>query len=354
MKAAVVRSPRDVVYEDVPDPMPDKGEVLVKVAFCGICGSDIPRVLQGTAHSYPIILGHEFSGAVVAAGDEADESLVGARVAGIPLVPCRQCASCKTGNFSLCENYSFIGSRRPGALAQYVAIPGENVMRLPDEVTLQEGALFEPASVARHAIDVAGFRPGASAVIVGCGTIGILLAQMLIGMGASRVVGLVRRENRALIAEAAGVPEVVDTSRDGWKDKMLVSYVGKGFDFIFDTSGNVKAMVESFALAADRGTVCMVGTPKKDMVFSVPQWERLNRQELTVRGSWMSYSAPFPGGEWVDVARLFADGTLRLVPQMIDGVYDLEHIDEAFKRYEHTGRVSGKILCKCDAAVKRT
>lgn len=346
MKAAVLVEPGVIACEEVADPEPREDEVVVQVAYCGICGSDIPRVLMGAAHSYPLILGHEFSGTVISMGRNVDPSLAGARVAGVPLVPCGQCSDCAAGNFSLCKHYSFIGSRRPGAFAERVAVPEQNVVVLPNEVSYEEGALFEPATVARHAMLIAGFQPNSSAVVMGCGTIGILLAQMLQNAGACRVVGLVRRESRIGVARAAGLEELANTSVPGWEEKLLETLPGNGFDFVFDTSGNAISMVDSYTLAANKGTVCMVGTPKNDIGFTVDQWECLNRRELTICGTWMSYSAPFPGAEWRYTSRSFGDGTLRLVPEMIDAVYTLDDVAEAFERFKE-GKVSGKVLVRC-------
>ena len=142
MKAAVVQRPEVVETCEVERPLPAPGEVLVRVAYCGVCGSDVPRVWMGTAHSYPIVLGHEFSGEVVEVGDGADDALVGQRVVGVPLVPCHECSDCAAGDFSLCKHYSFIGSRRPGAFAEYVAVPAQNVFPLPDGVSYLNGAFL--------------------------------------------------------------------------------------------------------------------------------------------------------------------------------------------------------------------
>lgn len=397
MKAAVVQRPEVVETCEMACPAPAPGEVLVRVAYCGVCGSDVPRVWMGTAHSYPIVLGHEFSGEVVEVGDGVDAALMGQRVAGVPLVPCHECDDCAAGDFSLCKHYSFIGSRRPGAFAEYVAAPAQNVFPLPDDVSYLNGAFFEPATVALHALrllgrlqwgcgDAAGAEEdnqpeklqekfvgqrfisaggnsspedcesphapawfaayaGSTAAVVGSGTIGIFLAQALQAAGA-RVVLLGRREAPLEVAQEAGVRQVALTSGANWITVAKEAYAPIGFDFVLDATGNAAAMPRSLELAANHGRVCMVGTPKEDMVFSPRLWEDINRKELFLTGSWMSYSAPWPGEEWPLAARLFAVGAMKVTEAMVDAVYPLAEAAEAFARFApgSQNKASGKVL----------
>ena len=350
MKAAVLKATRDMSCEEVALPELQPGEVLVRVAYCGVCGSDVPRFLNGAVHAFPLILGHEFSGVIQNVSEGVDDALVGTRVAGIPLVPCMECRDCQEGNFSLCKHYSFIGSRRSGAYAQYVAIPASNAFPIADDVSDLQAAFFEPATVAQHAIelvDVRGrMRSDATAVVVGCGTIGIFTAQLLQDLGAN-VTALARRDSRIQAARSAGVMNVVNTSEPEWESRLLASLERGGFDFVFDTSGNNAMMVQSLALAANKACVCMVGTPKRPMEFSVREWEMLNRKELLLTGSWMSYSAPFPGKEWHEVSRQFAAGVLKVTDEMIDSIFSLEEIPDGMMKFAEGNSVSGKILVDC-------
>ena len=255
-----------------------------------------------------------------------------------------KCRDCEAGNFSLCGHYSFIGSRQPGAFAEYVAVPERNVFEVGEDVDLLQASFFEPATVAMHAVNLSGFEEGDTAVVVGCGTIGIFLAQALRARGASRIVALGRREERLAVAQSAGIEEVLSTSIEGWKERILIGDAAFGFDYVFDASGNANAMVDSFNLASNKGTICMVGTPKSEMVFPVRDWENLNRRELRVLGSWMSYSDPWPGSEWREVKQLFRSGSLKVIPEMIDALYPLEAIERAFSRFENGDSVSGKLI----------
>ena len=178
MKAAVLEGRGALAYRDVPTPEPGPGEVLLRVHASSACGSDIHRFVRGH-RTYPIILGHEAAGVITVAGPGADPGLIGRHAALIPLVPDHTCAECLAGRFSACASYSFIGSRRAGAFAEYVALPAANALVLPDDLPFEAAALIEPSTVARHMLDLGSFAAGQSAVVFGAGSIGLMLVQWL-------------------------------------------------------------------------------------------------------------------------------------------------------------------------------
>lgn len=343
MKAAVLESTDQVSVLDVEGPSPNEGEVLVRVHYSGICGSDVPRVLEGRVHGFPIILGHEFSGVVEKVGPGVDEALLGKRVSGIPLIPCDSCPDCEKGYYSLCHHYSFVGSRRNGSMAEKVVLPASNVIEVSDEVTDLEAAFFEPATVGVHAIELAKFQKGATALVIGAGTIGLLLAQALVWYGASHVVVANRSAERLETAKGLGF-DVVCSRDDGWREKALGIISETGFDFVFDTVANSRTIVDSAKLAQSRATVCFVGTPKQKISLEISEWELLNRKELFWTGSWMSYSSPWPGVEWSNVEKMFAEGAMRVADSMIDAIYPLSETQAAFDRYKDPSSVGGKIV----------
>ena len=159
MKAAVVVGYNDIQYMDIPEPIVGPGQVKVAVKYCGICGSDIPRVLKGSCHSFPQVLGHEFCGIVSEISDGVNNVKVGDHVVGVPLVPCMECDDCQKGNFSLCKNYSFVGSRQQGAMAEYVVVPESNVFKIAPTIRMDYAALFEPSTVALHGISINHYSP---------------------------------------------------------------------------------------------------------------------------------------------------------------------------------------------------
>lgn len=160
------------------------------------------------------------------------------------------------------------------------------------------------------------------------------------------MVLLGRREAPLEVAQEAGVRQVALTSGANWITVAKEAYAPIGFDFVLDATGNAAAMPRSLELAANHGRVCMVGTPKEDMVFSPRLWEDINRKELFLTGSWMSYSAPWPGEEWPLAARLFAVGAMKVTEAMVDAVYPLAEAAEAFARFApgSQNKASGKVL----------
>ena len=188
MKAAVVCANEDVQYLDYEEPQAGPGMVKVKVKASGICGSDIPRVLHNGVHFYPIVLGHEFSGDVVEVGEGVTKVKVGDRVSGAPLLPCMKCDDCQNGNFSLCKHYSFIGSRQQGSNADYVVIPEQNAVVFDESVSYEQGAMFEPSTVALHGVIQNDYKGGEYVAVLGGGTIGMFTMQWTKIFGAKKVV----------------------------------------------------------------------------------------------------------------------------------------------------------------------
>lgn len=343
MKAAVLEDCNSIVVKDVPTPEPQKGEVLVRVAYTGICGSDVPRVLQGAVHGYPIILGHEFSGRIEAVGPEVDSSLVGTRVVGVPLRPCGECDVCGRGLYSLCKHYGFIGSRQNGSMAEYVCLPVKNVLPIGDDVSDIHGAFFEPATVAIHAIELLQVKPAAKIAVVGGGTIGTLTALALQDYYPSSVVVTRRSADKFGSLKSVGLNQLVASEEPDWKEKALAMAQCSGFDYVFDAAGTPETILQSLELAGPRGKICFIGTPKRKVELTVQQWELINRKELIVTGSWMSYSYPWPGVEWEKARRLFASGILRITSEMIDSIFELNDTAAAFQRFEDK-KVQGKVL----------
>ena len=177
MKAGVVHAREDIRFEEIEKPVPKKGQVLIKVKYTGICGSDVPRVNGDACHFFPNVLGHEFSGTVEAVGEGVTKIRPGSRVAGVPLVPCMKCPDCQKGNYSLCKHYSFIGSREFGSFAEYVVVPEQNAVSFEDEVSFEQGAFFEPATVALHGLKRVPWNGGKTVAILGGGTVGMLVMQ---------------------------------------------------------------------------------------------------------------------------------------------------------------------------------
>lgn len=344
MKAGILYEKGDIRYTDIDMPAVGDDDVLVKVKATGICGSDIPRVLNGTAHYFPIVLGHEFSGEVVQTGKDVSTIKPGDRVAGVPLLPCLKCDDCQRGSYSQCQNYSFVGSREQGSFAEYVKVPQRNVVKFDNNVSFEQGAFFEPATVALHGLNCADYKAGEDVAILGGGTIGLFTAQWAKIFGAKRVFVFDIVEERLELARKLGADVTVNTSNPSFKEDINKYTNGKGFGYVYETAGVDITMKLAFEIAGNKANVCFIGTPTRDLVFTPKLFENMNRKEFKLTGSWMSYSAPFPGKEWLLTAHYFSTGQLKYDESLVFKKIPLTNIKEAFEMYRSPRDVKGKIL----------
>ncbi len=344
MKAAVLYANDDIRYEDFETPVTRPATIKVKVKAAGICGSDIPRVLSGGAHFYPIVLGHEFAGDVVDVGEEVTNFSEGDTVSGVPLLPCMKCDDCQKGNFSLCKHYSFIGSRVQGCFADYVVIPATNAVKYDPSIPYDQAAMFEPSTVALHGVFCNEYQGGNYAAILGCGTIGIFTLQWVKIFGSKKVVAFDIDKDRLALASRMGADAVINTRQADCMKTALEITGGKGYDYVFEAAGNPATMHTAFEIAANKAHVCCIGTPAADFSFSPGEWENLNRKEFQLTGSWMGYSAPFPGKEWELTAHYFSTGQLKFDPGFIYRKFPMSQTGKAFALYHDPSSVHGKIM----------
>ena len=346
MKAAVLHASKDMRYEEIATPAVGAGEVRVKSVATGICGSDIPRYHADAAHGFPLILGHEFSGYVDEVGEGVTSVSRGDHVVGIPLVPCFECEDCAASNYSLCKHYSFVGSRRNGSMAEYVTLPEGNVMKIDPAIPYESAAMFEPSTVAIHGIRQAGYRyeKGKTAAVLGGGTIGLFTLQWLKILGCDKVVVTDIDDKHLKNAAKLGADETLICIGDEFRSNVDRVTGGRGFDWVFVSTGSVAAMKSAFEIAGNKAHLCFIGTPTREMSFTIREWENMNRKEFYLTGSWMSYSAPWPGEEWSLTDEHFAKGDLRVIPEMIHKVYDLSEAETGFNEYLNPQNVIGKIL----------
>ena len=255
-----------------------------------------------------------------------------------------KCDDCQKGNYSLCKHYSFIGSREFGSFAEYVAVPEKNAVKFDDEVSFEKGAFFEPATVGLHGLRRVDYKGGKNVAILGGGTIGLMTAQWAKIFGAKSVTVFDILDERLALAKSLGCDYGVNSGKPDFMDEVEKITGGKGFDYVYETAGNTITMKMAFKLAGNKAQVCFIGTPTKDLSFSVEEWENMNRKEFILTGSWMSYSAPFPGDEWELTAHYFKTGELKFDESFIFKKIPLSKIDTAFEMFKTPGTVKGKIL----------
>lgn len=344
MKAAVLHANEDLRWEEYSEPKVRPGTVKVRVRATGICGSDVPRVLHNGAHFYPVVLGHEFAGDVTELGEGVKTLKAGDTVSGAPLVPCHSCDDCRQGDYALCKQYSFIGSREQGSFAEYVVIPERNAVKYDPVIPYEQAAMFEPSTVALHGLFCGDYRGGGHVAILGGGTIGLFTMQWAKILGARQVVVFDIDDGRLELAKKLGADAVINTKRDDFEKAALGLTNGNGYDFVFETAGSTVTMRMAFELAANKANLCFIGTPHVDLTFTPKQWENMNRKEFNLTGSWMGYSAPFPGREWEMTAHYFATGQLKFDPALIFRTFPMSKAAEAFALYKNPAQIHGKIM----------
>jgi L-iditol 2-dehydrogenase len=344
MKAAVLHANEDIRYEEYPDAQTTPGTVKVRVRATGICGSDVPRVLHNGAHFYPIVLGHEFAGDIVEVGEGVENLAVGDTISGAPLIPCMTCQDCQQGNYALCRHYSFIGSRQQGSFAETVVMPALNAVKYDPSIPYTQAAMFEPSTVALHGLLCNNYTGGGYVAILGGGTIGLFTMRWAKIFGAHRTVVFDIDDGRLELAKRLGADEVMNTTADGFEEAALALTAGEGYNYVFETAGRPVTMRMAFGLAAGKAHVCFIGTPHQDLTFTPALWEKINRKEFLLTGSWMSYSAPFPGKEWELTAHYFATGQLKFDDALIYKTFPLSKAAEAFALFKNPGVVHGKVM----------
>lgn len=342
MKAAVLYAPKDLRIEEIDRPTISSNEVLIQVKASGVCGSDLPRVLKSASHYYPNVFGHEFSGLVIEVGSAVTKVKVGDKVAVAPLKPCHTCEACLSGQHALCKKYSFIGSREFGGWAECVKAPETNVIKLEDSVSYVQGAFLEPITVALHGLLLMGFKPMTTVAITGMGTIGLLTLQCCKLMGAKEITVFDVDQEKLEIAKSLGATYTVNTSEEGYLKTTMEKTGNKGYEMVIETAGVPATEVLCLELCGNGGSVMFIGTPHVDFTLTPKQFELINRKELLLRGSWMSYSAPFPGKEWTLGAHYLSTNQI-VVDPLVGRFVTLDTLWEAFVDVE-ARKISGKIM----------
>ncbi len=333
MKAWVLHGINDLRPEELKEPVPDTGEVLVAVKAAGICGSDIPRIYRTGAHVHPLVPGHEFSGVVTDAGPGAGKGWLGRRVGVFPLIPCGSCAPCMGRQYEMCRSYDYLGSRRDGGFAEYVAVPAGNLILLPENVSFEEAAMLEPMAVAAHAmrrvlreepwagtgnkaadgetedaadaIDTAVMAADTVAVI-GLGTIGLLLVMLLLerrkaqGQSAEGIYVIGNKEfQRQKILELGLSPDAYCDSRKQEAAQWLMERTdGRGADAVFECVGRNETVRQAVDSASPGGRVCLLGNPASDMTLEKSVYWKILRNQLTLTGTWNSSFTHDGADDW--------------------------------------------------------
>ncbi len=270
MKAALYMGNKTLNYADTDNLIPVNDEVLVKVKYCGICGSDL-HLLHGAMdprlENIPHVAGHEISGVVTQLGPAAKGFKIGDRVTAFPLNTCGECIACKNGHNNVCNNLRINGIETQGAFAEYCKMPADLIFNVPDSISDLHAALIEPVTVAIHAVNLGEVKKGDNIVVIGAGPIGVLTALVAKAKGANVIVSEVSKARLDLIS-SLGLTGINPAEED------VVGFVfkntnGDGADVVFDAAGVQAAVDTAPKLTHPRSKIVIVAAYQKPVNFSI-------------------------------------------------------------------------------------
>jgi len=328
MKALLLREYNHFEMADRPLPAPLPGEVLVRIAACGICGSDVHGFDGSSGRRIPpIVMGHEAAGTVAEAGPGVTAFKPGDRITFDSTISCGECPYCLRGDSNLCDNRNAFGVscddyRRDGAFAEYVAVPERICFRLPAELSFAEAAMLEPVSVALHAVAVSGLNGGETALVIGAGMIGLLTLQAARAAGCRRVFIADIDNTRLDLARGLGATELILATGADLVRACRELTGGHGVDIVFEAVGRNETVAAAIECTRKGGTVTLVGNI--DAEVTLPLQKVVNRQ-IRLQGTAASC------GEYPRAIELLTSGQLRVKP-LITAIAPLEDGPRWFER----------------------
>ncbi|QYX57147.1 2,3-butanediol dehydrogenase [Roseovarius sp. SCSIO 43702] len=279
MKAARWHGPKDIRVENIDEPQVSAGEVKVKVAWTGICGSDLHEYLAGpifipvdekhplSHDKAPITMGHEYCGEVVELGEGVEDIAVGDRVAIEPIYNCGKCDACREGLYNLCKDLGFVGlSGGAAGFAAYSVVPARMAHKMPDDLSMEQGALVEPAAVALHAVRVSKIKAGDTAAVFGAGPIGLLVVEALRAAGAAEVYVVEPSEERRAKAMELGATRAMDPTETDVVAEIRKA-TGSGVHVAFEVTGVPQVLAQTIDCTRHEGQALVVSIWESEASF---------------------------------------------------------------------------------------
>jgi len=341
MNALVLSEYRQFAFVDLPVPVCGPAEVLIQVAACGICGSDVHGYDGASGRRIPpIVMGHEAAGIVAAVGSDVGSVSPGDRVTFDSTVYCAKCEYCLCGAVNLCENRQVVGVscgeyRRAGAFAEYIAVPEYIVYRLPESLSFADAAMLEAVAVALHAVKISELQGGETVLVIGAGMIGLLVLQAARAAGCSRVFIADVDATRLRMAASLGADETLHDSGADLAREILRHTGGRGVDVVLEAVGRDETVVTAIDCVRKGGTVTLIGNIAAQV--SIPL-QRVVTRQIRLQGSCAS------AGEYPEAIELISSGSIKVAP-LISAVAPLEDGPRWFERlYAHEPNLMKVIL----------
>jgi L-iditol 2-dehydrogenase len=274
MKALIVKAPNQLEIIETPKPKVGPRDLLAKVSYCGICATDIAIVtgmssfVEDGLVQYPVRIGHEWSGIVEEVGSEVTEFKPGDHVVADDGVPCLQCKTCLSGNYSFCPNgrsVGTVGNFWEGSFAEYMVMPAQIVYKLKPDTDLMEAACVEPACIAMHGVVKAQAKPGQKALVIGTGPIGLSAVGLLKAVGVTTVMMMGRRDSKLEYAKKMGADILINNTKQDPARIIAEETEGTGVDIVLETSGNPEAFKECLGYVRAGGKIALLGFYEKKL-----------------------------------------------------------------------------------------
>jgi (R,R)-butanediol dehydrogenase/meso-butanediol dehydrogenase/diacetyl reductase len=328
MKAAVFKQVgTPLAVEDVADPTPEASELVMKVSYCGVCGTDLHATREGlTTACCGQVLGHEYVGEIAEVGKEADGNWqVGDRVCALPFIACGKCAACATGRFFECLNKKVSGVDAPGGFAEYVTTGSRETLLLPDDLSMQHAALIEPMAVGLHAVRVADLQAGDRVLIIGAGPIGLAVAAWARFFGARDVVVSELAPSRAALAKSMGATDIITPDIDAGTEGLSQQFgdvTGGGADVFFECVGAPGLLQQCIELASFGSKIIPVGVceqPDAIMPFLA-----------LIKEVRLQFAIAYTKDDFETTVAMMAQGRIE-VAAMITDIVTIDELPEAFE-----------------------
>jgi len=349
MQAMLLSEYKHLELQDLPQPVPGPDEVLVQVAACGICGSDVHGYDGSTGRRIPpIVMGHEAAGIIAAVGSAVKGFAPGDRVTFDSTVYCGACDFCRRGEFNLCDNRQVVGVscgefRRHGAFAEYVTVPERILYSLPSALSFAEAAMLEAVSVALHGVGVSEIKGGETALVIGAGMIGLLLLQSARAAGCSRVFVADIDATRLKLAADLGADQTLKLSGADLQTEVLRLTEGRGVDLVLEAVGRNETVTSAIDCVRKGGTVTLVGNITPEVTIHL---QKVVSRQIRLQGSCAS------NGEYPQAMQLIAEGKIKVGP-LITAVAPLTDGPSWFERlYSHEPNLMKIVLDPREGAAK--
>lgn len=343
MKALVLEKNKKLVLHNdypIPDAVTDNS-ILIKIAACGICGSDIKRGFGNGAYHYPLVMGHEFSAFI--AEDAIDGTYKkGDRVTVFPLVPTDSSEPAyQTGDYAQLKEYNYFGSRCDGAFAEYLRVPLKNLFKVPAHVDMVHASMTEPAAVALHGVRKMHITAGDFGVVIGAGPIGNMTAQWLKIHGCKEVAIVDIDERKLKIGQEMGFIPINSLSTDAVEEVFKLSN-NRGANRVVEACGLPQTFLQAIKMVSRNGEVVFMGNISGEFKIGERDFSNMLRREITIYGTWNSKTVPTGNDDWSTVLN-YMDKELQVAP-LISDIVPLEQGKEIFDSIIEKRKFHNKVI----------